>query len=697
MGGRERGPPTPTHTRLERQRTRGSCTIGLVVGGQTPLPSRRADVVGTRAGRYTLLDHFASGGTADLWVALRDGAREVCLLKQLAPELLHDPRAVRRLQREASIAFRLDHPSFSRMISAGDEGGRFCIATELVAGQNVAVVLRAAAEQRRAVPPEVALAIVTVVLDGLAHLHTLRDEEGRPLELVHRDLTAANVVVGFHGDVKIIDFGTMHGRLDDFHTAPGVILGTPEAMSPEQAGGEPIDARTDLYAVGLLYYQLLTGRNPFAGASMLDTLERVRTITPRRVSELRADVPAELAEVIDRAMAKARDDRPRDALQLQHELLATAGVRPASKDAISRFVVGLLPQELERLRALMSRGSQVAEALQDFVTEESMQQGAFTRTGMPIPGAAESQVRTSVVRMRSDELAPVIPLPVRATSLPRVVPAALTPSVMEMPGTAVVKVSGTQLVRDTRALRTEVERWRSRFIAAIAAGVAGMLAVGVLVALWVSRGTASVDEAAPVVPAAVGVTSAAPSAAIVPAVEAQEPTVAPAPAPAVTASPAAAVARASTAPRPTSSARASGGASAAASASTPATVAAASGAPAVATAPGEAAGGTSAPLASASPAAASRSAAGATPGSPRAALESEIVRLRAQAKAVQDEPKGSKAFDALVAEVGRVARMLPEAEQRKVLADVSAAERSLELDPLQSAINKLARAARTLP
>lgn len=649
-------------------------------------------MVGTRAGRYTLLDHFASGGTADLWVAVRDGAREVCLLKQLAPELLHDPRAVRRLQREASIAFRLDHPSFSRMISAGDEGGRFCIATELVAGQNVAVVLRAAAEQRRPVPPEIALAIVTVVLDGLAHLHTLRDEEGRPLELVHRDLTAGNVVVGFQGDVKIIDFGTMHGRLDDFHTAPGVILGTPEAMSPEQAGGEPIDARTDLYAVGLLYYQLLTGRNPFAGASMLDTLERVRTITPRSAAELRSDVPPALAAVIDRALAKAREHRPSDALELQHELLAAAGVRPASKDAISRFVVSLLPQELDRLRALMSRGSQVAEALQDFVTEESIQQGAFTRTGIPIPGGAASQVRTSVVRVRGDELAPVIPLPVRVTSMPRVVPAALTPSVMEMPGTAVVKVSGTQLVRDTRALRTEVERWRSRFIAAIAAGVAGMLVVGVLVALWVSRDAAPVEEAQAAAPRVVGVAEGQAAGDVAaPVIAAQE--AAPVPPPpssattnAAAAPPASAAARVPVAPRSAPTTRAPSGSGSA------------SGAPTGASAPTPAAPGSGAASAApTSPSPAETAKASGTAGSRRATLEAEIVRLRAQAKAVQEEPKGSKAFDTLVTDVGRAARLLPEAEQRKVLADVSAAERSLELDPLLSAINKLTRAARELP
>lgn len=649
-------------------------------------------MVGTRAGRYTLLDHFASGGTADLWVALRAGAREVCLLKQLAPELLHDPRAVRRLQREASIAFRLNHPSFSRMISAGDEGGRFCIATELVAGQNVAVLLRAAAEQRRAVPPEIALAIVTVVLDGLAHLHTLRDEEGRPLELVHRDLTTGNVVVGFQGDVKIIDFGTMHGRLDDFHTAPGVILGTPEAMSPEQAGGEPIDARTDLYAAGLLYYQLLTGRNPFAGASMLDTLERVRTITPRSVGELRPDVPPALAAVIDRALSKAREDRPADALQFQHELLEAAGVRPASKEAISRFVVALLPQELERLRALMSRGSQVAEALQDFVTEESIQQGAFTRTGIPMPGSAASQVRTSVVRVRGDELAPVIPLPVRSTSVPRVVPAALTPSVMEMPGTAVVKVSGTQLVRDTRALRTEVERWRSRFIAAIAAGVAGMLVVGVLVALWVSRDVAPSEEVTAAVPEAIGV-AAVPNAggAVVPVIEAQEPTVSASPAPPVASAVAPPPPRSLAPPRPPPVPARTMSAASATGPSTSSPPIAAPGAGAANAA--SAAGAASAPN-TASPAAATRSAA---PGSLRTSLETEIARLRAQAKAVQEEPKGSKAFDALVADVGRAARLLPESEQRKVLADVSAAERSLELDPLLSAINKLTRAARELP
>jgi hypothetical protein len=200
------------------------------------------------------------------------------------------------------------------------------------------------------------------------------------------------------------------------------------------------------------------------------------------------------------------------------------------------------------------------------------------------------------------------------------------------------------------------------------------------------------DAAAQAAPAAVGVTTAPPSAAVVPVIEAQEPTVSPAPASSVaTAPPAAAAARATAAPRPASGARAVGGGTAAPNVAAPAATGA--------TTPGAGTAGAGASVAGASPAAASREPArtGVMPGSPRAVLEDEIGRLRAQAKAVQEEPKGSKAFDALEAEVGRVARRLPEAEQRKVLADVSAAERSLELDPLLSAINKLTRAARELP
>ncbi len=650
---------------------------GLVLGGQTPLPSQRPDRAGTRAGRYTLLDHFASGGTADLWVAVRDGSREVCLLKQLAPELVADARAARRLQREASIAFRLDHPSFARMLSAGDEGGRFCIATELVAGQNLAVIMHGAIEQKRPIPFDIVLAIAISVLEGLAHLHDLRDEEGKPMALVHRDLSAANVLVGFGGDVKIIDFGAMHGQLDDFQTAPGVIVGTPEAMSPEQAMGGTIDRRTDLYAVAVLLHQLLTGRNPFGAPSLLDVLERVRSYVPPPVSAVRPDVPVAFAEVLQRAMKKDAALRFSDALEMQHALREAAGIRPASKDTIARYMTLLLPDELARLRELIERGHQLVDALQDFVTEESMQQGAFTRAGVPMPSAAESQVRTAVVRMRSDELAPVIPLR-SGGSLPRVSPSAFTPSVMEMPGTAVVKVSGTQLVRDTRALRTEVDRWRARFIAAIAAGVAGMLVVGVAVAVWFSR-----DSASPVPTVAVPASEAAPVAASRGA-EPEAPSVAAEALPeepgraAPAALPGAAAKSAKTAApaTPTASARAvaSPARSAAASKEPPAAKAAEPAPAAKAAEPPEAAP----PSRAAEPAAAGPT-------------QEQIASLRAAYRSLQEQPRDTAAFDALVSAIKKAAQDAPPARQRLIASDLLAAERSYDTDPLLAAINKLAQ------
>lgn len=649
-----------------------------VVGGQTPLPSQRPDRAGTRAGRYTLLDHFASGGTADLWVAVRDGSREVCLLKQLAPELVADARAARRLQREASIAFRLDHPSFARMISAGDEGGRFCIATELVAGQNLAVILHGAIEQKRAIPFDIVLAIAVSVLDGLAHLHDLRDEEGKPMALVHRDLSAANVLVGFGGDVKIIDFGAMHGQLDDFQTAPGVIVGTPEAMSPEQAMGGTIDRRTDLYAVAVLLHTLLTGRNPFAAPSLLDVLERVRSYVPQPVTSVRPDVPPAFAEVLMRAMRKDPAQRFADALDMQHALREAAGVRPASKDTIARFMTLLLPDELARLRELVDRGHQLVDALQDFVTEESIQQGAFTRAGVPMPSAAESQVRTAIVRMRGDELAPVIPLPLRSGgSLPRMSPSAFTPSVMEMPGTAVVKVSGTQLVRDTRALRTEVDRWRARFIAAIAAGVAGMLVVGVVVAVWVSRESGSPAPTAAVAPAPGeiaapvsanrGAEPGEPAAAAVVTAEpiADEPA-ARAPAPAAK-SKAPAPSRASAAARPVESPRA-----AEASRAVPA--------------PRPSDTTIARPLDPPEPTP--------TPTPPITAGPSaeEIANLRAAYRVLQErQPRDNAAFDALVTAIEKAALQVSPAKQRLIASDLSAAQRSYDLEPLLAAITKLQR------
>jgi len=293
--------------------TRGDAALAPTTPGAVTSVSTGVLPVGTRIAHFVVLGKLGQGGMGVVYRAADQKLRREVALKLLPPELVTDEATRRRFLREARTAASLTHPSIATIYEIGEDGEHVFIAMELVVGRT----LRAA---RPACVTEV-VALMREVVRGVAKAHAAG--------VVHRDLKPDNVMVDADGHVKILDFGiakllTQPSDAGDegapLTTMKGTIVGTPAYMAPEQALGRAVDHRADLFALGVMLYELLAGQNPFVRDTLMATVIAVTQDTPPPPSLQNADVPAELDALVLRCLAKAPDDRFADANMLLAEL-----------------------------------------------------------------------------------------------------------------------------------------------------------------------------------------------------------------------------------------------------------------------------------------------------------------------------------------------------------------------------------------
>ncbi|MBM3982586.1 MAG: serine/threonine protein kinase, partial [Planctomycetes bacterium] len=287
-------------------------------------PPERPDEIG-RLGHYRVLGAIGYGGMGLVYRAEDPHLRRAVALKVLLPRWSGDPLARMRFLREAQAQARVEHEHVVPIYQVGEENGVPFFAMPLLRGETLAAALE---RDPRPGLPEV-LRIGREIADGLAAAHGAG--------LVHRDIKPANVwLEGAGRKVKVLDFGLARGGADplDHHTATGAIIGTPAYMSPEQARGEPVDHRTDLFSLGAVLYQMATGRQPFTGTSTLAVLTAVTTHAPPPVRELVASVPARAADLIHSLLEKDAADRPDSAAEVA-EALRRLELRSATDDTVA--------------------------------------------------------------------------------------------------------------------------------------------------------------------------------------------------------------------------------------------------------------------------------------------------------------------------------------------------------------------------
>ncbi|MCC6874681.1 MAG: serine/threonine protein kinase, partial [Sandaracinaceae bacterium] len=258
-------------------------------------------------GKYQLLDLLARGGMAEVFKAKShgvEGFEKILVIKRILPELSRNPRFVEMFINEAKIAVTLSHANIVQVFDLGRAEDSYFIAMEYVAGMDLSAVLRQAARLGRPISQELAVYVVSELAKGLDYAHRRRDAKLRPLNIVHRDVSPQNVLISWEGEVKLTDFGIAKAALAVEETSEsGVLKGKYAYMSPEQARGTEVDARTDLFALGVVLYEALCGENPFYVAnSTYETLRRVRDCELVPLARRVPDVPAELSTIVDRAL-----------------------------------------------------------------------------------------------------------------------------------------------------------------------------------------------------------------------------------------------------------------------------------------------------------------------------------------------------------------------------------------------------------
>jgi len=265
---------------------------------------------GTRIGRYTLVRRVAMGGMAEVYLAQLRGAErfaKLVALKLILPQFAGDPEFARMFLDEARLASRLQHPNVTAVLDFGEYQGEHFITMEFVHGRHLLELMRA--HRGRPLARDVALTIVSGVAAGLHHMHELRDHDGSPLGLVHRDVSPSNVLLSYEGAVKLTDFGIAKAVEHTSATRTGAFKGKVGYASPEQCRGEPIDRRSDLFALGILLYETTLGARAFSGPNEFAVLGRVARADYVPPSQIDPDYPPALAEIVAKALAVDPADR----------------------------------------------------------------------------------------------------------------------------------------------------------------------------------------------------------------------------------------------------------------------------------------------------------------------------------------------------------------------------------------------------
>ena len=400
-------------------------------------------------GRYELLRRVAAGGMGEIFLARMRGAagfEKRVIIKTILPHLAEEEEFIEKFLDEGRIVVQLTHGNIVPVFDMGEEHGEFFIAMEYIPGRDVRDLIKRAEARGETLSQPIALHVIAETCKGLGYAHRKRDERDHPLGLVHRDVSPSNVLISSEGEVKLIDFGIARATTKLSRTVSGRIQGKFSYMSPEQASGREVDARSDIFSVGVMLYEMLTGQRPFDGESDLETLDRVRSAEFDAPSVLNAQVPEEIDAIVARAMARDVSQRYSTIDAMQAELLGYLygqGCAPTSTEVVA-YLNELFEGDIER-RDLRSHGAtplsepqgldDILGAELDRMLEESgsapsdLTADPFTRTDASLPslsaGALKAPHHTATLQADVSQGAPQWVEPVAPSA---VTPSPATPS-----------------------------------------------------------------------------------------------------------------------------------------------------------------------------------------------------------------------------------------------------------------------------
>ena len=276
-------------------------------------------------GKYVLLERISVGGMAEVFKAKSfgvEGFEKILAIKRILPSLAEDGDFIDMFIDEAKICGQLNHANVCQIFELGRCQDSHFIAMEYVWGKDLLQMQNRFRKLRQTMKPEMAAYIASKMCEGLDYAHKKKDAAGKPLGIIHRDISPQNILVSYEGELKIIDFGIAKAAVRSSQTQAGVLKGKFGYMSPEQVRGLPLDRRSDVFAIGTILYELLVADRLFVGESDFETLERVRNVDVRPPSKAAPGCPPELEKIILKALAKDVEDRYQWAGEMQEQLQA---------------------------------------------------------------------------------------------------------------------------------------------------------------------------------------------------------------------------------------------------------------------------------------------------------------------------------------------------------------------------------------
>ena len=382
-------------------------------------------------GRYKLFDFIGKGGMAEIYLARAEtalGAARLCVVKEIIPQFAEHPEFAEMLTHEAKLAARLSHANIVQVFDLGREQGHLFIAMEYVEGMDLNALLRRCSQTKTALPIGFALRILSDTLKGLDYAHRAKDDAGRPLGVVHRDVSPSNVLISLEGEVKLCDFGIAHANDLVESKAPQVdeaIKGKAGYMSPEHARGEPIDARADVFAAGILLWELLAGRR----------LYRAETGRPPLLDQARrAEIPPlpdkglpkedELKAIVAKALAANRDERYASAGAMERDLedyLASAKLTSSplklGEWIADRFGTATITQRRARERLVSDHPPPMPAAAFTPATPQDLAGPESAPSSVPLPPVTPS-LRALQEALLTERMTPVPGVPQSGPSGP---------------------------------------------------------------------------------------------------------------------------------------------------------------------------------------------------------------------------------------------------------------------------------------
>jgi serine/threonine protein kinase/CheY-like chemotaxis protein len=346
-------------------------------------------------GNYYLLEKVAVGGMAELFKARQRGVHDfekIVAIKRILPHLSDNDEFVRMFIDEAKLAAQLTHPNIVQIFDLGKAGGFYYIAMEFVDGRDLRSLLRKVREFKLPLPESIAAAVTMRIANALDYAHRKRGINDRELKLVHRDISPQNILISYDGAVKLVDFGIAKAATKSTQTMAGALKGKLLYMSPEQALGQQVDGRSDLYSLGLVLFELLTGERCFQADSELGVLEKVRLGKVQDARALNPAISPEMVAVLDKVLQKNVDLRYASARLLERDLkslLVRHGNEPNEHDVAEYVNTVLKGTRDEVVGLLASRYGPPASSLPPAADASRVSMVQPEAAPLPVPNPSE--------------------------------------------------------------------------------------------------------------------------------------------------------------------------------------------------------------------------------------------------------------------------------------------------------------------